>query len=1054
MKSRLSVLSVLLTLSVTNTHSLFGQVLYQQDFENISSPSGASHGPAELIAAGWQFRNQSDPTDSGDWDRAAWSYQGGRSMLVYQSVALYDGNNAEASSWAILPAVAGQTAGDVLRFYYFNSLAPPLTPNGRLQVRYSPSGGTGTGSNSDDVGDFSLLLAETPASNQAWTEMSVPLPGSGRIALRYYIPAGTSQSNFWAYYYLDNLTIGSGGPPCSQPPIPNAGETVTWTAAGGPYEICENVTIPTTATVVLEPGVVVNILETAQLTVAGSMVGAGTLSQPVTLTGSAVFPTRMIVAGELQLDHAVVNVLVQPLSGSLSFVNTEFQANGLVFGGGNAPVVEFDGCTFGGSYVRLGGSIVRMANTSFQGNFCEITDSLLNLESVVVDGAPFTGLSLWGFENQPLHLDNVSVTNCGQSGMDLVGGNYFIGGSVALQGNQYPVRLGGSGILQGSVLPVSGNTKNYILVVNMSTAAPNMVWTNTGIPYVVEDTSYTGGRLRIESGVTLKLGPDTTFWGEPGFVQVRGLPDAPVIIERLDSLQAWQGLQYFNRFENCQISGGQIGARFHSNSLVGYIDNCVIKNCDFGTQNDVIVRKTQFANNATASWGDNWPDALDGAVGANSFDSNALAIESNGQLIDAPNNWWGDPSGPTSPNNPGGTGQSVPGPGVNVHPFLTAAPDFTDDPPVVRMNRHAFMLEPGARVIFTWRAEDDIEIVSQRVEFDHPIQGVTIVADNIPAGQRAVEWTIPDVGFIVNNIAPTVRVVAIDTAGQEGWDEEAFLIPTGDVQGTLNITTDLSGPFVAGQPFGEVCWTPEGTNPLGFTVGAAILYDGDMRSRGLGGVTSNLTCLAGGTLKAPLVSTDTARIALAIQESLNNVKYVLSDEFSIRPDTRFGDAPPTVNMTSPVASASYAGGSVVPIAWTASDDQPLRSFDIQASYDAGRTWHNIAETLSAATTTYDWQLPPSDGIADVRVRVLAVDKLFQTTSDGSDRVFAILPGIGLPIGDVNGDSLVNIDDVEPLVRVLLGTPMAPSHVGRGDINGDGVTNGQDLAPFLNVLVGP
>jgi len=1046
-------MTCLLAICVVSANRLSGQTLYQQDFETISTPSGSNHGPAELIAAGWQFRNQSDPASSGDWDRAAWAYQGGRSMLIYQSVAFYSGANAEASSWAILPAVAGQSAGDTLRFFYFNSPAPPLVPNGRLQVRYSPSGGTGTGSNSDDVGSFTVLLAETPATDAAWTEMNVSLPGSGRIALRYYIPAGTSQNGFWAYYYLDNLTIGPAGPPCAQPPIPNPGESVMWTAAGGPYEICENVTIPATATVTLEPGVVVDILQTAQLTVAGSMVGIGTPSQPITLTGSSVFPTRMIVAGNLQLDHAIVNVLIQPVSGFQSFLNTTFQSNGYVFGGGAAPMIEFDGCDFDSSYVRLGGSTVRMANTSFTGNFCEINGSLLNMDDVTVDGAPFTGLSLWEFDNQPLHINNVSVTNCGASALDLVGGNFFIGGSVNLEGNQYPARVGGSGILAGSALPATGNTNNYALVEDLSVAASNLVWTDIGVPYVIEEPSYTGGRLRIDPGVVVQLGPDTTFWGEPGFVQVRGLPDAPVIVERLDPLQAWQGLQYFNRIENCQITGGQIGARFHSNSLVGYLDNCVIKDCDFGTQNDVVVRKTHFVNNGIASWGDNWTDALDGAVGANSFEGNTQAVESNGQLIDAPNNWWGDPSGPASPNNPGGTGQPVPGPGVNVFPFLTAAPDFNDNPPVVRMNRHSFMLEPGAKVIFTWRAEDDLGIVSQRVEFDHPIQGVSILADNIPAGQRGFEWTVPDVGFIVNNIAPTVRVVAIDAAGQEGWDEEAFLIPTGDVQGTLNITTDLSSPFVAGQPIGEICWTPEGTNPLGFTVGAAILYDGDMRSKGLGGVTSNLTCLSG-VKQAPFVSTDTARIALVIQESLNNVKYFLSDEFVIRPDTRFGDAPPIVNMTSPTAGASIPGGSVVHIAWTASDDQALRSFDIQATYDGGRTWHNIAESLPADATAYDWLLPPSEGIEDLRVRVLAIDMRYQSTSDGGHRVLSILPGVGAPVGDINGDGLANIDDVSPFVSVLLGSPIEPLHVGRSDLNGDSAANGLDIAPFLNAIVSP
>ena len=46
-------------------------------------------------------------------------------------------------------------------------------------------------------------------------------------------------------------------------------------------------------------------------------------------------------------------------------------------------------------------------------------------------------------------------------------------------------------------------------------------------------------------------------------------------------------------------------------------------------------------------------------------------------------------------------------------------------------------------------------------------------------------------------------------------------------------------------------------------------------------------------------------------------------------------------MTSPVAGSSYAGGAVIPVRWTANDDQGLRSFDVQGSYDGGETWHVI-----------------------------------------------------------------------------------------------------------------
>ena len=93
----------------------------------------------------------------------------------------------------------------------------------------------------------------------------------------------------------------------------------------------------------------------------------------------------------------------------------------------------------------------------------------------------------------------------------------------------------------------------------------------------------------------------------------------------------------------------------------------------------------------------------------------------------------------------------------------------------------------------------------------------------------------------------------------------------------------------------------------------------------------------------------------------------------------------------------------------------LRSFDIQASYDGGRTWHFIVRDLPPDQFAYDWQVTPIDGIPDVRVRVIARDLRFQTTSDGGDHSFAIPSGVNRRPGDVNGDCAVNVLDVLALL---------------------------------------
>ena len=163
---------------------------FSQSFDAVGSVSVGQHGPANLIAAGWIFRNQSQPAGSGSWSGDSFEPQAGAGCLtVSATVAGVWNASAAASSWAILPSIPGQTNGDIVRFYVRNAEYPCCTPNARLQVRYAPGGGTSTGIGANDVGSFTTLLLDVPdVENRPWTEQSVTLPGNGRIALRFYLP--------------------------------------------------------------------------------------------------------------------------------------------------------------------------------------------------------------------------------------------------------------------------------------------------------------------------------------------------------------------------------------------------------------------------------------------------------------------------------------------------------------------------------------------------------------------------------------------------------------------------------------------------------------------------------------------------------------------------------------------------------------------------------------------------------------------------------------------------------------------------------------------------
>ena len=77
---------------------------------------------------------------------------------------------------------------------------------------------------------------------------------------------------------------------CNLPPIPAPGQTVTWTLAGSPYEICQNITIPSTSTVIVEAGVHINFDPDMQVVVLGTMRTSGTGRAAHRATGTGCFP--------------------------------------------------------------------------------------------------------------------------------------------------------------------------------------------------------------------------------------------------------------------------------------------------------------------------------------------------------------------------------------------------------------------------------------------------------------------------------------------------------------------------------------------------------------------------------------------------------------------------------------------------------------------------------------------------------------------------------------------------------------------------------------------
>lgn len=55
-------------------------------------------------------------------------------------------------------------------------------------------------------------------------------------------------------------------------------------------------------------------------------------------------------------------------------------------------------------------------------------------------------------------------------------------------------------------------------------------------------------------------------------------------------------------------------------------------------------------------------------------------------------------------------------------------------------------------------------------------------------------------------------------------------------------------------------------------------------------------------------------------------------------------------------------------------------------------------------------------------------------------------------GDVNGDGIVDVSDVNILINIILGSDQASKYDGRADVNGDGSVDVADVNEIVNLML--
>lgn len=73
----------------------------------------------------------------------------------------------------------------------------------------------------------------------------------------------------------------------------------------------------------------------------------------------------------------------------------------------------------------------------------------------------------------------------------------------------------------------------------------------------------------------------------------------------------------------------------------------------------------------------------------------------------------------------------------------------------------------------------------------------------------------------------------------------------------------------------------------------------------------------------------------------------------------------------------------------------------------------------------------------------------QLEPDFGSATFFVSPALPEVLGDINGDGLVTLLDVQPLIDLIV----SGEYEGEGDVNQDGVVDLMDIAPFISLLQG-
>jgi len=128
----------------------------------------------------------------------------------------------------------------------------------------------------------------------------------------------------------------------------------------------------------------------------------------------------------------------------------------------------------------------------------------------------------------------------------------------------------------------------------------------------------------------------------------------------------------------------------------------------------------------------------------------------------------------------------------------------------------------------------------------------------------------------------------------------------------------------------------------------------------------------------------------------------------------------------------------------------FNTFDLTYPYPGG-----VTQTDGQSWTTYSQGSSslPHNQVTDIRSRT--VPGGYEVWIATASEAIAVVTISTTPVaGDIDGDGVVDMNDIPLFTGVLIGTDTEPTHVAAADMNSDGAANGDDGQPFVDALLGP